>query len=280
MSEQRKHAVSAAKHIKKMYPAKFSPKIALITEENFKLGNDIKVKDSINYSDIPPLLETSWESGKGKMMFCKAGKADILVLNGRYHYYDGISMEDIGHVIYILKELGIKKIVSIDETGHLHPRFDCGEIALVLDHINLMGSNPLIGENDDELGIRFPDMSNAYDEKLFNKIKAILVKGEVPFHESIYVGITGPASETDAEARFYRQILGDVLGYSLVPENITAVHAGIQFAGIGLITRNLVADVMLDDTRILEQKRRDRDKSLSKAQKILTKALKNILEAI
>ena len=100
MSEQRKHAVSAAKHIKKMYPANFSPKTALITEENFKLGNDIKVKDSINYSDIPPLLETSWESGKGKMMFCKAGKADVLVLNGRYHYYDGISMEDIGHVIY------------------------------------------------------------------------------------------------------------------------------------------------------------------------------------
>jgi purine-nucleoside phosphorylase len=279
MTEQKKDAVSAAKFIKKMYPGKFNPKTALITDEDFKPGKDLKVLAGVRYSDIPrqPPCESL---SNGKLLFCRAGKADVLVMNGRNHFYDGTSMRDLGHPIYVLKELGIKKIISIDETGHLHPRFDCGEIALVFDHINLMGSNPLIGENDDSIGLRFPDMSNAYDEKLFNKIKEVLLTNRIPFHESVYLGLPGPASETDAEARFYRQILADVLGYSLVPENIAAVHVGIQFAGLGLITRNLVADVMQDDMRNLEQKQKDRDKSLAKTQNLLRKALKEIIEAV
>lgn len=277
MTEQRKNAITAAKYIKKMYPAKFNPKTALITEEGFKPWKDIKILGSISYSDIPPELND--ENGDEKLLFCKAGKTDALILNGRYHYYDGASMRDLGHPIYILKELGIKKVISIDETGHLHPRFDCGEIALIFDHVNLIGSNPLIGENDDTIGLRFPDMSNAYDEKLFNRIKEVLLKNRIPFHESVYLGIPGPASETDAEARFYRQILADVVGYSLVPENIAAVHAGMQFAGIGLISRNLVADMMQDDKRNLEQKERDRNKSLIKSQNLFSKTLKEIIEA-
>ena len=106
------------------------------------------------------------------------------------------------------------------------------------------------------------------------------MKNRIPFHESVYLGIPGPASETDAETRFYRQILADVVGYSLVPENVAAVHAGIQFAGLGLISRNLVADVMKDDMRNLEQKQRDRDKTLTKSQNLLSKTLKEIIEAV
>lgn len=280
MTEQKKNAVTAAKYIKKLYPSKFTPKLALITEADFRLGSEFKILGKINYSDIPPLLDNDDTPGKERLLFCKAGKTSVLALNGRYHYYDGASMRDLGHVIYMLKELGIKKVISIDETGHLHPRYDCGELALVLDHINLMGSNPLIGENDETLGIRFPDMSNAYDENMFNRIKEVLLKKRAPFHESIYIGVTGPASETDAEARFYRQIFGDVVGYSLVPENIAAVHAGIKFAGLGLITRNLVADVMQDDARKLEQKQRDRDKSLLKAHRELSRVLKEIVEIV
>lgn len=279
MTEQRKSAITAAKFIKQMYPGKFNPKVAFIIENNFKPDKDIKILASVKYSDIPPKLNDE-ENNKGRLLFCKAGKTDVVIMNGRYHYYDGASMRDLGHPIYILKELGIKKIISIDEVGHLHPRFDCGEIALIFDHINLMGSNPLIGENDDTTGLRFPDMSNAYDERLFNKIKDVFLKNRIPFHESVYLGIPGPASETDAEARFYRQILADVVGYSLVPENIAAVHAGLQFAGLGLITRNLVADVMKDDMRNLEQKQRDRDKTLTKSQNLLSKTLKEIIEAV
>ena len=164
-------------------------------------------------------------------------------------------MRDLGHVIYTIKELGIKKIISVDEAGHLNPRFKCGELALIYDHINLMGGNPLIGENDDNLGFRFPDMSNPYDEVLFYKVRDLMNTESILPNESVYVGTMGPASETEAEARFYREIYGDVTGYSLVPENISAVHAEMKFTAIGLITRELVADRMVNDKSTIERER-------------------------
>ncbi|CAF4863624.1 unnamed protein product, partial [Rotaria sp. Silwood1] len=146
--------------------------------------------------------------------------------------------------------------------------------------INLMGDNPLIGKNDDELGVRFPDMSNAYDRKLFDKVYKVLQDNKVRINESIYIGTTGPESETDAEARFYREIGGDVVGYSTAAENITAVHCGLKHVALGLITRDLVADKMMEDSRDDKEKSKSKKKALAYAESVAGKVLKEIVKHI
>ncbi|MDQ3020167.1 MAG: purine-nucleoside phosphorylase [Bacteroidota bacterium] len=279
MSRQLEKIIQSSDFIKSKFPKNFNPEIALITEKNFEVLKDFKIFGEIDYREIPNFCQTGKESC-GKILFARTDGKDILIYSGRYHYYDGISMRDIGHTIYVLKYLGIKKIISIDEVGHLNPRFKCGEIALIYDHINLMGDNPLIGENENELGLRFPDMSNAYDKELFEKVYEVLQEKMQKTNDSVYLGIIGPESETDAEARFYRDIGADVVGYSIVPENITAVHCGIKFIAIGLITRELVADKMMEDQRSEKQKNKDQKEFLNTAEKKLGKILVNIIKKI
>jgi purine-nucleoside phosphorylase len=143
-----------------------------------------------------------------------------------------------------------------------------------------MGDNPLIGENDSELGIRFPDMSNAYDKNEYSKIYKVIRNKKIKINEAVYIGTIGPETETEAEARFYREIGADVTGYSLVPEDITAVHAGISYCAIGLISRNLVADKMMEDTRTEKDKEKDQKENLKKSLKILSKIIKEIIEKL
>lgn len=280
MTQQRKKILESVKAIKKQIPVKLKPKIALIIEGNYTLPYGINILKKIDYKNIPPKFEGVETQHNGMIYFAKAGSKDLIIFKGRFHFYEGYSMRDIGHIIYILSELGIEKILSIDEVAMLNPRFETGELALIYDHINLMGDNPLIGENDENLGIRFPDMSNAYDKKLFNKILKIFQDNKLAINESVYLGITGPQSETEAEARFYREIGSDVLGYSLAPENITAVHSGIKFAAISLITRELIADKMLDDNRNEAEKIKDENNNRRYAQSELNKILIKILKTL
>lgn len=280
MTEQKRKILESAEKIKSVMPKNFSPKTALIAEKYFKIPRGVKVLDKINYSDIPPLFESADSAKGGCLFFARAGKKDILILTGKHHYYDGYAMREIGHIIYTLRILGVSKMLSIEETAHLNPRFSCGELALIYDHINLMGDNPLIGENDDSLGVRFPDMSNAYDRDLYAKIYRIFLDEKIKINESVYLGIIGPQTETEAEVRFYRDIGTDVLGYSLTPENITAVHCGIKFASIGLITRELIADKMLEDKRTIAEIEKEQEKhrkvALDKLNRILLKILDKI----
>lgn len=279
MSEQVQRIKQSVEYIKANMPKGFSADTAIHIESDFDVLNDLKEIGKIKYSDIPPTFEGNSDQ-KGKMIFGKMGGEDVIVLKGRFHFYNGYKMRDIGHVIYVLKYLGVKNLISIDEVGHLNPRFSTGEIALVYDHINLMGDNPLIGKNDAELGVRFPDMSNAYDRKLHAKVYKILQDNKVRINEAIYVGTTGPESETDAEARFYREIGGDVVGYSTAAENITAVHCGLKHIALGLITRDLVADKMMEDSRDDKEKSKNKKKALSNASSIAGKILKEIVKAI
>ncbi|MCX6165238.1 MAG: purine-nucleoside phosphorylase [Ignavibacteriae bacterium] len=205
---------------------------------------------------------------------------NFLILKGRLHFFDGVEMRDIAHYIYCLKYFGVEQILSVDEVGYLNPRFKCGELALIYDHINLMGDNPLIGENDSELGIRFPDMSNAYDAGLFEKASKVFLDNKIKLNESVYLGIIGPESETEAEARFYREIGSDVLGYSLISENITAVHAKIKFLAIGLISRELIADKMKTDTSTEKEKEKEKMKNFKKAEGLLNKILISLLKSL
>lgn len=279
MGEQLEKILHSSDHLKNKFPKNFKPEIALIIENNSDLLKEFKIIDEIDLVKIPNFNQ-SQKKKSAKLLFGKINNIDVLIYSGRYHFYDGISMRDIGHAIYVLKYLGVKTIISIDEAGHLNPRFSCGDIALIYDHINLMGDNPLIGKNENELGLRFPDMSNAYDKDLYQKVYTVLQKNLIKINDSVYLGITGPESETDAEARFYRDIGADVVGYSVVPENIAAVHCGIKFIAICLITRELVADKMMEDERDEKQRVKDRNESLKKAEKKLGKILIDILKEV
>jgi purine-nucleoside phosphorylase len=278
MTIQRKKIIESVDFIKKFIPAGFKPALALIKEKDMKLTDDFKVLSKIDYKKIPPAFGEYNVDKPGYLEFVKHKGKDIIVMNGRFHFFDGVSMRNLGHIIYVLKSLGVNKIISLDEVAHLNPRFKCGELALIYDHINLMGDNPLIGENDDKLGIRFPDMSNAYDISMFKNAFAKFLNAKMKINESVYLGIIGPESETEAEARFYRDIGADVLGYSFVPENITAVHCKIKFFGIGLITRGLIADKMRDDVNTLKEMENLRLISKRKAEIELNKIIDNLID--
>ncbi|MDZ4713179.1 MAG: purine-nucleoside phosphorylase [bacterium] len=278
MSEQLKKILQSSDLIRKKFPKRFNLDTAVIIEKDFDVLNGFKIIDDISLAEIFP--SESIRKNAGKILFAKCGDKDVIIYDGRAHYYDGVSMRDIGHIIYVLKYLGVKKIISIDEAGTLNPRFAAGELALIYDHINLMGDNPLIGKNENELGLRFPDMSNAYNRNTHDEIFSILQENMIKVNDSVYLGITGPESETDAEARFYRDIGADVAGYSVVPENITAVHCGLKFASLCLITRELIADKMMEDDRSEKQKAKDRKVSLNSAEKKLSKVLALIVKKI
>lgn len=280
MGEQKDKIVESADYIKQFFPKNFKPETCLILDGDMNPPAKTKYNNVIDLSELSYNFSKQIESGTHFIMTAKCGKQDILIYKNRLHFYDGFSMQDIGHIIYTLKFCGIKKILSVDEVGHLNPRLEPGEFTLIYDHINLMGDNPLIGPNDSELGVRFPDMSDAYSKKLLNRASKVLIDNKIKVNESIYIGLIGPATETDAEARFYREIGSDVAGYSLVPENITAVHCGVRFAGIGLITRNLVADMMMEDKRSEEELEKDRKKALKKSNEFLNDVLEEIISKL
>lgn len=276
MTKQKQHILESVKYIKQFFPARFSPTIALIGEKDYRLPANFSVLEEINFNNIPPKPGYEYLSNNRKLCLCRHKGIDVIIIDGRFHYYEGVSMRDIGHWIYVLKFLGVRTILSIEDVATLNPRYKCGELALIYDHINFMGNNPLIGENDDELGVRFPDMSNAYDNKKFGLIYSLMQEQKVKINESVYIGLIGPASETAAEARFYREIGADVVGYSIVPENITSVHSNVKFAAIGLIVRELIADKMIENesTELLDTV------SIIKNRKISLKTLKSILNKL
>lgn len=274
MTLKRKSAIRSSSLIREQFPENFNPELAIITESHSGFLQDFNVIKEITegVSDLT--------GDAGSVILADSGSGEVIIFKGRRHYYDGTPMRDLSHSVYSLRELGITKLLSIDECSILNPRFSVGEIALIYDQINLMGSNPLIGENDNEIGLRFPDMSEPYDNELFDICKNVLIDENIYPNESIYVGVTGPAGETDAEASFYRQIHGDILGYSLVPENIAAVHAGIRFMGIGLLTGNLIADRMRISEDTPEMITEKSSQNRIKAEEVLSGVIKKILSKI
>ena len=262
MTEQKKRIQESVSYLKSKSPFKEKINFALVTYYNPAFLKKFKIIKRIPHSDIPPRFKPE-NITMGEVLFAadKRGKK-FIILNGHINFYNGFSMQDTAHPIYVLKELGVKRLIIVDEVGHLNPRYKVGQISLIYDHINLMGDNPLIGENDYTLGPRFPDMSNPYDEKWYSDMESYLIEKKVKYNPSVYMGVTGPETETEAECRFYREVGADVLGYSLVPENIAAVHSGMSCAAFGMISRELVAD------RLVEISDKDKLKNRLKAEKI------------
>ena len=196
----------------------------------------------IPYSDIPNFQKPSVEGHIGQLCFCKAEGKNIVMMQGRYHYYEGYSMEQITYPVKILKLLGIKNLIITNASGTVNPDFETGDIMIIRDHINLMGTNPLIGKNNPELGERFPDMSDIYKCNLREKVYAAAKVQGINLKEGVYLAMPGPSYETPAEVKMARILGADAIGMSTVPEAIVANYCGINVIGISCIT-NFAAGV-------------------------------------
>ncbi len=275
MTEQKKNINESLKYILSKSPFKKIPQLAICSYKNNTLIKDFVIKKILNFADIPQYLKDD-KNEEGEFLFAemKGTKKQVIFLNGRHSFYEGFSMRGVSHPVYVLKEMGVKTLLLIDEVGFLNPRFSVGGVSIIYDHINLMGDNPLIGENDNSLGPRFPDMSNAYDSAIYSKIEKLLIEKKFKNYPSVYLGITGPETETEAECRFYREIGSDVLGYSLVPENLAANHTGLKCAAFGMISRELVAD------RLKEIPEDEQLKNRLKAEKYFGMVFKDIVSIL
>jgi purine-nucleoside phosphorylase len=191
---------------------------------------------SVPYSKIPHFPVSTVESHAGEFVFGELAGVEVVAMSGRVHYYEGYSMVEITFPVRVMKALGCEYLFLSNAAGGMNPLYDAGDVVLTVDHINLMGDNPLIGPNEDELGPRFPDMSEPYDRKLIEIAEEVALDERIVLHKGVFVGVAGPNLETAAEYRFLRSIGADLVGMSLVPENIVAVHAGMKVLAFSVVT--------------------------------------------
>jgi purine-nucleoside phosphorylase len=205
---------------------------------------EIKIELELSYSDIPNFPVSTVESHAGKLIFGKIAGKDVMVMQGRFHFYEGYSMKQITFPMRIMKELGVDKLLISNASGGMNPHFSKGDLMILDDHINLLGSNPLIGPNLDEYGPRFPDMSEPYSKRLIELTEKVALENQIKIHKGTFVAVSGPNLETKAEYRFLRLCGADSVGMSTVPENIVAVHMGMEVLGISVITDECFPDAL------------------------------------
>ena len=230
----------------------FKPEYLLILGTGLgQLAEEIDVTISIDYDQIPHFPVSTVESHHGRLLFGQLGGKPIVAMQGRFHYYEGYTMQEIVFPVRVARNLGVQTLIVSNACGGLNPNFKRGDIMLINDHINFLGDNPLIGPNDDELGPRFPDMSEPYTERLIETAENVALDLSIKMHEGVYLAVSGPMLETKSEYRYMRQLGADVVGMSTVPEVISAVHMGLEVLGISVITDECFPDalepVSLDD---------------------------------
>jgi len=201
-----------------------------------ELANEIDNKTEIPYAEIPNFPVSTVEGHSGKLIIGTLGGKRILAMQGRFHFYEGYSMKEVTFPVRVFQALGVKYLFVSNAAGGMNPSFDIGDIMLIEDHINMFPEHPLRGKNYNELGTRFPDMSEAYDKKL--RMMAIQIANEknIKLQHGVYVGVQGPTFETPAEYQFFRVIGGDAVGMSTVPEVIVANHAKMKVLAFSIIT--------------------------------------------
>lgn len=200
------------------------------------LGENIENQQYIPYSEIPNFPVSTVKGHSGRLISGTFGGKKVLALQGRFHFYEGYDMKTITFPIRVFKELGINLLILSNAAGGMNPDFRIGDIMIINDHINMFPTNPLIGQNDDLLGPRFPDMSEPYDKHLISKMESIAGKLNINVKKGVYVGVSGPCFETPSEYRAFRIMGGDAIGMSTVPEVISARHSGIRCMAISVIT--------------------------------------------
>jgi len=213
------------------------PKVGIVLGSGLgNLANHIEIETAIDYEYIPHFPDVTVKGHHGRLLFGTLGGQDIVAMQGRFHFYEGHSMQDLTFPIRVMIDLGIDLLVLSNAAGGMNADYKVGDIMLINDHINTFPDNPLMGQNDERLGPRFPDMSEVYDKGLIAKAHQIGIDNNINLKEGVYVGVSGPTFETPAEYKYFRVIGGDAVGMSTVPEAIVASHAGIKTFGFSIIT--------------------------------------------
>lgn len=243
MTNQRKHIDEAVAFLRTRTAA--APRIGIILGTGLGgLVKEIAVETVIDYGDIPHFPVSTVESHHGKLIFGTLGGKSIVAMQGRFHYYEGYTMRQVTFPVRVMKFLGVQTLLISNAAGGMNPGFRKGSVMLITDHINLLGDNPLIGPNDQDLGPRFPDMSEPYSRRLCAIAEAVALENRIRLERGVFVAVPGPNLETRAEYRFLRLIGADAVGMSTVPENIVAVHMGIEVMGMSIITDECFPDAL------------------------------------
>ena len=251
---------------------KTSPKTAIVLGTGLgQLASEITDSFEIPYTDIPHFPVSTVEGHAGKLIFGKLGKTDIMAMQGRFHYYEGYSMQEVTFPVRVMYELGIKTLFVSNAAGGMNPDFKIGDLMVITDHINMFPDHPLRGKNI-PTGPRFPDMHEPYDHALIAKADQVAQKYGIPLQHGVYVGVQGPTFETPAEYRMYRILGGDAIGMSTVPEVIVAHHCGIKAFGVSIITDLGGFDVPVAVSHEEVQE------AANKAQPLMTKLMREMVE--
>ena len=241
MSELRRHIEEALAAIRRQTKAR--PAVGIILGTGLGgLAKEIRSEVEIPYEDLPHFPVSTVESHHGKLIFGTLAGKRVVAMQGRFHLYEGYSMKQITFPVRVMKFLGVSRLLISNAAGALNHLFERGDIMIVTDHINLLGDNPLIGTNDDSLGLRFPDMSEAYDRGLIRLAEQSALDLRIKVQKGVYVAMQGPNLETRAEYRFLRTIGADAVGMSTIPEDIVAVHMGMKVLGFSILTDECFPD--------------------------------------
>jgi purine-nucleoside phosphorylase len=273
MSTLRKQIDETIHYIRSQTAA--TPEIGIVLGTGLgDLAKDIDAELELSYENIPHFPISTVETHEGKLIFGKLTTRPVVAMQGRFHYYEGYTMQQITFPIRVMKFLGVKTLVISNACGGMNPLFRKGDLMIMDDHINLLGDNPLIGINDDELGPRFPDMSEPYSKRLIQLAEDIALEEKMRIQKGVYVAVAGPNLETRSEYRFLRQIGADVVGMSTVPEVIVARHMSLEVFGISVITDECFPDA-LEPASVP-----DIIKTANHAQPYLTLLMKKLIERL
>ena len=248
-----------------------SPETAIILGTGLgSLAEEITDKYEIKYEDIPYFPVSTVEGHSGKLIFGKLGQKDILAMQGRFHFYEGYTMQQVTFPVRVMRELGIRTLFVSNAAGGMNPAFGIGDLMIITDHINFFPEHPLRGKNI-PYGPRFPDMSQAYDRELIRRADTIAEEKGIRVQHGVYVGTQGPTFETPAEYRMYHILGGDAVGMSTVPEVIVANHCGIRVFGISVIT-----DLGVEG-KIVEVSHEEVQKAADAAQPKMTEIMRELI---
>ena len=226
----------SAKYVRRCAAAR--PTIGIVLGSGLGgLAKKIEPAVSIPYADIPH-FPVSTVSGlhAGNLVIGRLASKTVVAMEGRVHYYEGYTMEQLAFPVRVMRALGARSLILTSAVGAMNPHLDKGAIVAITDHVNLMGDNPLIGPNDERIGPRFPDMSEPYNRAYIDLLEKTALELKIPLKRGVLAAVPGPNLETAAEYRFLSRIGADMVGMSLVPENIAAVHAGMKVLGISIVT--------------------------------------------
>lgn len=254
---------------------KYKPQTGLILGSGLgAIADQIENPEFYPYNELPHFPVSTVQGHAGRLVIGSLEGKTVIAMQGRFHYYEGYDIQEVIFPVRVMKALGIETLVVTNAAGAVNTDYKPGDLMIIKDHLNLSGTNPLIGKNLDEFGPRFPDMSNAYDKELRTMVKSIAKKLNIPFQEGVYAWFSGPTYETPAEVRMARILGADAVGMSTVPEVIVANHSGIKVIGVSCLT-NMAAGILeqpLNHQEVMETSEIAKDKFI--------KLMKNIVKEV